>query len=135
MPGQRAPLWDRFWSKVDMSGGLFACWPWLGAKSKKRNGTRRGHIQLAGRGTPMVLAHVVAKALSTDGEFVKHDPETGERLEVRHLCGARWGNCCNPQHLEWGTPEENRQDRYRSGASDVDALPSQANQAAGLRGL
>ena len=124
MPGPRAPLWVRFWSKVDMSGGLFACWPWKGAKSKKRNGSRRGHIQLGGRGSPVVRFYVVALGLSTDGEFVKYDPETGEKLEACHSCHAKWGDCGNPRHLYWGTHAQNVADRYRT-SETVDADQAQ----------
>ncbi len=109
-------FWPRFWAKTDQSGGLFACWPWLGAKSKKRNGSKRGHIRLHKRGSPMLLAHVVALASKDDGEIVKYAAD-GTRLEACHSCGARWGNCMNPQHLYWGTAEQNREDRYGGRAS------------------
>lgn len=114
MPPPR-PLWDRFWEKVDHLGrGLNDCWPWTGARSKKRAGTQRGHLRgEEGRRGPHRHAHVVALALSTDGDFAKVDPETGERLEVCHRCGNRL--CCNPRHLYWGTAEDNRRDRYGEG--------------------
>lgn len=120
MPGRPGPLRERFEAKVDRSGGPAACHPWLGAKSKKRGGTRRGHIQFGGRGTPQVLAHVVALALKDAGEpllysdLIRFHPETGERLEACHSCSAPQGNCMNPDHLYWGTPEQNRRDRYGS---------------------
>jgi hypothetical protein len=120
MPRKLQPLWDRFWAKVDQSAGLDACWPWMGATSKKRGGSRRGHIQLGRRGSPVILAHVVALALSTDGDFVKIDPDTGERLEASHRCHARWGNCCNPRHLYWGTAAQNRADRYGTATGPLD---------------
>jgi hypothetical protein len=132
MPGRRAPLWDRFWSKVDMTAGPDACWPWLGARSKKRNESRRGHIRIAGRRSPMVLAHVVALALQTDGEFVKVDEE-GRRLQVCHRCHARWGNCCNWRHLYWGTYEQNVADRQRATRAVIEAVcADQVPETAGL---
>lgn len=125
MGGPRGSLWERFWPKVDMSGGVDACWPWTGAKSKKRKhgqpANRRGHIREGGAGTPHRYAHVVALALSTDGEFVKWDPQTGARLEACHTCHAPYGDCCNPRHLYWGTQEQNRADRY--GRPDAAADP------------
>ena len=99
------PLWDRFWAKVDMGAGPDACWPWMGATSKKRRGTRRGHIREAGKGSRMILAHVVALAWKSDGAFARWDPETGERLDAGHLCHNR--ACCNPSHLEWMTHQAN----------------------------
>jgi hypothetical protein len=106
-------FWPRFWAKTDQSGGLFACWPWLGAKSKKRGGSRRGHIRVRmPNGTyRWVLAHVVALASKDDGEIEKF-AEDGTRLEASHKCHARWGNCTNPAHLEWQHPDQNREDRY-----------------------
>lgn len=79
----------------------------------------------------MVLAHVVALALKDAGEplllsdLVRYDPATGARLEACHSCGARWGNCNNPDHLYWGTPEQNRRDRYG-------AIEREVRQAASL---
>ena len=105
------PLWDRFWAKVDMSGGEDACWPWKGAKSKKRGTSRRGHIREAGRGSRMRLAHVVALALVGDGSFEQYDPDSGVRLQACHSCHARWGDCCNPKHLYWGSKADNEADR------------------------
>ena len=108
-------LLARFDAKVDRSGGPDACHPWRGAKSRKRRGSRRGHliITLPGGRRIWVLAHVVAIALATDGEIVKFDPATGKRLEVCHRCHAIWGDCMNVKHLQWGTAESNRADRYR----------------------
>lgn len=129
-------FWSRFWAKTDQSGGLFACWPWRGAKSKKRNGTRRGHIQIrlgpGKRGKPncrWVLAHVVALASASDGEIEKYDTD-GVRLEASHKCNAKWGDCCNPAHLAWQRPEQNREDRYGVRSPEVpqpvDASPPRA---------
>lgn len=112
MPGRRGTLAERLAAKVDTSGGPDACHPFRGAKSKKRSGSRRGHLRIGGRKSGFVLAHVAALALATDGEFVKYDPETGHRLEACHKCNARWGDCCNSAHLYWGTADQNRYDRY-----------------------
>src|ERR1041384_615592 len=96
-------LADRFWEKVDRSGGPDACWPWRGAMAKKDRtaGGKRGHIREGGRGSRMLLAHRVALAL------------VGERtvdsaMEAGHLCDNPI--CCNPSHLMWMTRKKNARD-------------------------
>jgi hypothetical protein len=110
VPGREQPLWDRFWSKVDQTAGLDACWPWRGAKSAKRRG-RRGVIQVSGRGSRVVAAARVALALSSDGNWDPLDAQ-GRRLEACHRChnGGNEVDCCNPRHLYWGTREQNVED-------------------------
>lgn len=39
-----------------------------------------------------------------------HGPSPQEGMYARHLCGNGHLGCCNPQHLAWGTPTENRAD-------------------------
>lgn len=100
-------LAKRFWAKVDMSRGLFACWTWKGAHSKKRRGVRRPHIRLGGRGTKMVSAARVALFLQT-GDW-------GDGREPLHSCDNP--GCINPSHLGYGTHQENMHDhltRYRT---------------------
>jgi hypothetical protein len=94
-----------------MSGGLLACWPWKGAKSTKRS-SRRGHIQVGGRGSRTVSAARVALALTTDGDYDKRGAD-GELLDVLHKChnGGNEIDCVNPAHLEWGTRAENIADK------------------------
>lgn len=81
---------DRFWSKVDRSGGRFACWPWTAARQCHGYGI----FGIAGRSR---LAHRVAYAL------VCGDPPPGSVLD--HLCRNRV--CCNPEHLEPVSNAEN----------------------------
>ena len=118
--GYKGSIWDRFWSKVDSSGGADACWPWVGAKSVKRSGTLRGVLQVAGRRSRIVLAHrfalcLVFGGLALDELLAEYDAlfDDGSRREACHRCNNRL--CCNPHpnHLYWGTQEQNRADRYR----------------------
>jgi len=81
---------DRFWSHVDRSGDIFACWPWTGAIEKTGYGRVKhdGKVRLAHR-----VAYSIAKGAVPGG------------LHVDHLCRNR--RCCNPAHLEAVTQREN----------------------------
>jgi hypothetical protein len=72
---------ERFWEKVDMSGGEDDCWPWTGAK------TREGYGRFCMTPTRVLLAHRVAR-----GYF---HPTPGKKVYQR--CGNP--ACCNPAHL------------------------------------
>lgn len=91
---QRTPLAERFWSKVDRSGGPDACWPWTGAKQPK------GYGRLWNRGR-VDGAHRVAWELA-NGEPVP------EGRHVLHHCDNP--PCCNPAHLFLGDYDANMQD-------------------------
>lgn len=85
MPPQYS-LFERFWSKVDRSGGPDACWPWL-ACYDPRPSKGYGRFSLRRRG---LLAHRVAYEL-----LVGPIPDG---LTIDHLC--RTPLCVNPAHLE-----------------------------------
>jgi hypothetical protein len=90
---------DRFWQKVDRSGGPDACWPWLGTcylrggyGELKRNGKKlRAHR----------VAYELIKGLLTNNAL--------------HTCDNP--KCCNPAHLYDGTQINNIDDMTRRGRS------------------
>lgn len=97
--GNRRPIAERFWEKVDRSGGPDACWLWQGVKSGKY-----GQIWHQGKNE---YAHRVSYLLNigpiSDGLFVCH--ECDNRL------------CVNPAHLWLGTHDDNMQDMVDKGRS------------------
>ena len=89
---------DRFWSKVDVRGAE-ECWEWQA--SKFDNGY--GCFFYKGKN---VRSHRMAWMLVNRRE-VEHGKV------VMHSCNNK--ACCNPEHLEVGTPEKNTRDAHRDG--------------------
>lgn len=100
MTGKPIPVEQRFWSKVDRSGGPDACWPWVRA----RNADGYGRVGVAPAGT-VELAHRVSWAIAHPGETVPR--------VVRHTCDNP--PCVNPAHLLGGTHKDNTDDMLDRG--------------------
>lgn len=83
----------RFWSKVRIDGDS-GCWIWTG----ELMGSRRiyGRFQMGGRS---------GKARSPHRWVFLVEGEIPDGMHVDHLC--RVPLCCNPEHLEIVTPQEN----------------------------
>lgn len=87
---------NRFWEKVDRSGGLFACWTWKGYVNSAGYavfwwGTHRNPEPV----------HRVAWQLTVG--------DIPEGMYLDHLCRNR--SCVNPSHLEPVTPSQNQHRR------------------------
>jgi hypothetical protein len=96
---RRGPVEDRFWSKVDQSGGPDACWEWTASRHQQGYGVfgYKGKVQ---------KAHRVAYA------FAKNNGELPAN-KVLHSCDNP--PCCNPDHLWEGTQQDNMDDMKRKG--------------------
>lgn len=103
---KKRPEADRFWEKVDQSGGPDACWPWTAYIRAD------GYGEFAALGKPRPeKAYRAAFRLSRGREPIGF---------VLHSCDNR--KCCNPSHLREGSHQENTQDaversRYRHGSN------------------
>ena len=82
----------KFWASIDTSGGMDACWPWMGWRTT-RQGYGLFYIQRKG-----VRAHRISYELA-------HGVPPNPRLTIDHLC--RNTACVNPAHLELVTSREN----------------------------
>lgn len=101
---------ERFWAKVDQSGGESACWPWTGSVIAS-NGYGQMMIRFTDGTRRNYGAHRLAAAWAAGDEV----PTTG--LQTDHLChdplecnlgkNCPHRRCCNPAHLEIVTPGEN----------------------------
>lgn len=106
---------DRFWAKVDRSGGPESCWLWTaGMRVRNYGGFRIGR--------KWHLAHRIAWEL-THGSIP-------EGLCVCHHCDNP--TCCNPSHLFLGTIAENMKDRNTKGRCGASGPPGELNGCAKL---
>lgn len=91
-------LIDDFWSCIDMSGGIDACWPWL---FSLKNGY--GNVW---DGEKTLYCHREAWSRHNNKAIPKG-------CVVMHSCDNR--KCCNPAHLSIGTQKKNLTDMVSRG--------------------
>lgn len=99
---------ERFWAKVDRSGGPDACWPFTGAINKYGY----GHFSIDGK---THRANRVALALGDPPDVQRPGGpipprEIPEGMYSLHNCDLR--KCCNLAHLRLGDQSENNDDAY-----------------------
>jgi len=84
---------DRFWAKVDRSGGPVACWPWTA-------GTGSGYGRFNVGAGKTEYAHRLACHMAHGAP-----PRTG--LDACHSRECTTRRCCNGTHLRWDTRAAN----------------------------
>lgn len=114
-----AAIADRFWSKVDKSGGPDACWPWTA--SCRGNGYGRFKIE------PRVS--VATNRLA----WALHNQKDPGPMLVCHSCDNP--PCCNPGHLWLGTVRDNNADKIEKGRGRTGPQDGEQNGAAKLSAL
>lgn len=92
---------ERFWSKVDCSGGPNACWPWMATCKGYGQFRADGKMHQAHR---WILSIAVGRLLHWDDEI---------REEACHRCNNM--PCCNPAHLYVGDRSSNMRDCVAGG--------------------
>lgn len=97
---------ERFWAKVDRSGGPDACWPWLGFVRPNGYG-----LAPAGRSTMQAsrYAWIYANGPISAGLTIDHLCHNRDTTCAGRGEGCLHRRCCNPAHLEAVTQSVNTQ--------------------------
>lgn len=90
---------DRFWTRVDRTGGPDACWPWVAGRFANGYGSFRVDGRNA-RAHRWLLGHLRGEALGAD------------ELGCHHCDNPP---CCNPRHLFIGSHGDNTRDMTAKG--------------------
>lgn len=98
---------ERFWAKVDRSGGPDACWPWTGFIDREGYGLiRLGDTSV----TSSRLAWTLTNGVNPEGLEVDHECHNRDiACEGGVTCPHR--RCCNPSHLDAVTHSVNMRRR------------------------
>lgn len=89
---------DKFWGRIDRSGGTDACWEWIPVRRLKE-GKPKGYFMFSADGK-MTQGHRIAYTLAKG--------EIPDGMVVRHACDNP--PCVNPNHLRLGTRADNARD-------------------------
>jgi DNA-binding XRE family transcriptional regulator len=85
----------RVFKQINMHGGdLTVCWEWIGEVNKKDG---RPYITVDGKRRP---SYTVV--------FELYSGEPAQNRVCRHSCDNP--TCCNPNHLSWGSHQDNSND-------------------------
>lgn len=90
------PVMVRFWEKVDLSGGIFGCWPWKAAIGKSGYGVfwMGDHQRPSHNASYRLLRGPIPAGLVPDHLCHNEDPECSGGPTCHHR------RCVNPWHLE-----------------------------------
>lgn len=92
---------ERFWEKVDRTGGDATCWPWIAGTNHKGYGTfsiSHAHSSLAHR-----ISWIMENGPIPAGKYVLHSCDNPR--------------CVNPRHLFLGSLADNMRDMCEKGRS------------------
>jgi len=95
---------ERFWMKVDKSGGSDACWPWTAGRGRGGYGKFKSDSVKGG----FAKAHRYSYAL-----FYRVSIKDLQGKVIRHTCDNP--PCCNPTHLLSGSAQDNTNDSIERG--------------------
>lgn len=102
MPRWALSFADRFWARVDKSGGPEACWPWTG-RTVGKGPAKVGQLYVSGGAENPVYEYAPRVAYRLAVGPIPNG------LKVLHSCDNPI--CCNPAHLRPGTQKDNALDR------------------------